>query len=60
MNEILLDMSRRQDNTFCSKIQFMAYFDKVLRYEKRDAEKTNNVNVPLGDIKSLAFQAKGR
>lgn len=44
MNEILLDMSRRQDNTFCSKIQFMAYFDKVLRYEKRDAEKTNNVN----------------
>ena len=44
MNEILLDMSRRQDNTFCSKVQFMAYFGKVLRYEKRDAEKTNNVN----------------
>jgi len=44
LNEILLDMSRRQDNTFCSKVQFMAYFGKVLRYEKRDAEKTNNVN----------------
>lgn len=44
MNEILLDMSRRQDNTFCSKAQFMTYFGKVLRYEKRDAVKTNNVN----------------
>ena len=44
MNEILLDMSRRQDNTFCSKAQFMAYFGKVLRYEKRDAVKTNNVH----------------
>lgn len=44
MNEILLDMSRRQNNTFCSKVQFMDYFGKVLRYEKRDAKKTNNVN----------------
>ena len=44
MNEILLDMSRRRDNTFCSKAQFMTYFGKVLRYEKRDAVKTNNVN----------------
>jgi hypothetical protein len=44
MNEILLDISKRLDNTFCSKAQFMAYFGKVLRYEKRDAVKTNNVN----------------
>ena len=44
MNQILLDMSKRLGNTFCSKAQFMAYFGKVLRYEKRDAVKTNNVN----------------
>ena len=44
MNEILLDMSQRLDNKFCSKAQFMAYFGKVLGYEKRDAEKTNNVH----------------
>ncbi len=44
MNEILLDMSKRLNNTFCSKAQFMVYFAKCLRYEKRDAVKTNNVN----------------
>jgi hypothetical protein len=44
MNEILLGMSKRLSNTFLSKAQFMAYFGKVLRYEKRDAIKTNNVN----------------
>ena len=44
MNEILLDMSQRLDNKFCSKAQFMSYFGKALRYEKRDAVKTNNVN----------------
>jgi hypothetical protein len=44
MNEILLNMSQRLDNKFCSKAQFMSYFGKALRYEKRDAIKTNNVN----------------
>lgn len=42
MNEILLDMSKRLDNRFCSKAQFMAYFGKCLRYEMRDAVKTCN------------------
>lgn len=44
MNEILLDMSKRRDNKFCSKAQFMAYFGKCLRFEMRDAEKTSNDN----------------
>ena len=44
MNEILLDMSQRLDNSFCSKAQFMAYFGKCLRFEKRDAVKTGNDN----------------
>ncbi|MCP5378724.1 MAG: hypothetical protein H6910_06380 [Rickettsiaceae bacterium] len=44
MNEILLDMSKRLDNRFCSKAQFMAYFVKCLRFEKRDAVKTGNDN----------------
>ena len=44
MNEMLLSMSKRLGNTFYSKAQFMAYFGKVLRYEKRDAVKTNNIN----------------
>ena len=44
MNEILLDMSKRRDNRFCSKSQFMAYFGKCLRYEMRDAVKTSNDN----------------
>ena len=44
MHEILLDMSRRRDNTFYSKAQFMAYFGKALRYEKRDVVKINNIN----------------
>jgi hypothetical protein len=44
MNEILLDMSRRRGNTFYSKAQFMVYFAKCLRFEMRDAIKTNNVN----------------
>jgi len=44
MNEILLDMSKRRDNRFCSKAQFMAYFGKCLRFEMRDAIKTGNDN----------------
>ncbi|MBM3467633.1 MAG: hypothetical protein FJX70_07405 [Alphaproteobacteria bacterium] len=44
MNEILLDMSKRKDNRFCSKAQFMAYFGKCLRFEMRDAVKTGNDN----------------
>jgi len=44
MNEILLDMSKRRDNRFCSKAQFMAYFGKCLRFEMRDAVKTDNDN----------------
>jgi hypothetical protein len=44
MNEILLDMSKRLDNLFCSKAQFMAYFGKCLRFELRDAVKTGNDN----------------
>lgn len=44
MNEILLDMSKRLDNRFCSKAQFMAYFGKCLRFEMRDAVKTSNDN----------------
>jgi hypothetical protein len=44
MNEILLDMSKRRDNKFCSKAQFMAYFGTCLKYEKRDAVKTGNDN----------------
>jgi len=42
MNQILLDMSKRLNKTFCSKAQFLAYFAKCLRYEKRDAVKTAN------------------
>ena len=42
MNEILLNMSKRLDNGFCSKAQFMAYFGKCLRFEMRDALKTGN------------------
>jgi hypothetical protein len=44
MNQILLDMSKRLDNRFCSKAQFMAYFGKCLRFEMRDAVKTGNDN----------------
>ncbi|WHA07706.1 hypothetical protein N3Z16_10685 (plasmid) [Candidatus Megaera polyxenophila] len=44
MNEILLDMSKRLDNMFCSKAQFMAYFGKCLRFEMRDSVKTGNDN----------------
>jgi len=44
MNQILLDMSKRRDNRFCSKAQFMAYFGKCLRFEMRDAVKTSNDN----------------
>ena len=44
MNEILLDMSKRLDNTFFSKAQFMAYFGTCLKYEMRDAVKTDNDN----------------
>ncbi|MBM3467715.1 MAG: hypothetical protein FJX70_07820, partial [Alphaproteobacteria bacterium] len=44
MNEILLDMSKRRDNKFCSKAQFMAYFGTCLKYEVRDAVQTGNDN----------------
>ena len=44
MNEILLDMSKRLDNRFCSKAQFMTYFGKCLRFEMRDSVKTGNDN----------------
>jgi hypothetical protein len=44
MNEILLDMSKRLDNSFCSKAQFLVYFGKCLRFEMRDAVKTGNDN----------------
>jgi len=44
MNEILLDMSKRLDNRFCSKAQFLAYLGKCLRFEMRDAVKTGNDN----------------
>lgn len=44
MNEILLDMSKRLDNRFCSKAQFMAYFGKCLRFEMRDSVKISNDN----------------
>jgi hypothetical protein len=44
MNEILLDMSKRLDNRFCSKAQFMTYFGKCLRFEMRDSVKTSNDN----------------
>ena len=44
MNEILLSMSKRLDNMFCSKAQFMAYFGKCLRFERRDTVKTGNDN----------------
>ena len=44
MNQILLEMSKRLDNKFCSKAQFLAYFGTCLKYEKRDAVKTGNDN----------------
>jgi len=44
MNEVLLDMSKRRDNTFCSKAQSIAYFAKCLRFEMRDSIKTGNDN----------------
>ena len=44
MNEILLNMSKRRDNRFCSKAQFMTYFGKCLRFEMRDVVKTGNDN----------------
>ena len=46
-NEILLDMSKRVDRTFCSKAQFISYFGKCLANEKRDAVKTDNVNFKI-------------
>ena len=57
MNEILLDMSKRLDNQFCSKAQFLAYFGKCLRFEIRDAVKTCNdnfrikTNIPKEEVK---------
>jgi hypothetical protein len=57
MNEILLDMSKRLDNQFCSKAQFLAYFGKCLRFEMRDAVKTFNdnfrikTNIPKEEVK---------
>ena len=37
-------MSKRLDNRFCSKAQFMVYFGKCLRFEMRDSVKTGNDN----------------
>jgi ferredoxin-thioredoxin reductase catalytic subunit len=57
MKEILLDMSKRRDNQFCSKAQFLAYFGKCLRFEMRDAVKTCNdnfrikTNLPKEEVK---------
>jgi hypothetical protein len=57
MNEILLSMSKRRDNRFCSKAQFMAYFGKCLRFEMRDSVKTSNdnfrikANIPREEVK---------
>jgi len=41
-NEILQDMSRKLERTFCSKAQFLVYFGKCLKYENRDAVATAN------------------
>ena len=75
MNEILLDMSKRLDNRFCSKAQFMAYFGKCLRFEMRDSVKTGNdnfrikANIPkenpikskiIGGIEEVAYDLKNR
>jgi hypothetical protein len=75
MNEILLDMSKRLDNRFCSKAQFMAYFGKCLRFEIRDSVKTGNdnfrikANIPkentikskiIGGIEEVAYDLKNR
>jgi hypothetical protein len=57
MNQILLDMSQRLDNRFCSKAQFIAYFGKCLRFEMRDSVKTCNdnfrikANIPKEEVK---------
>jgi hypothetical protein len=42
MNEILLDMSRKLERTFCSKAQFISYFAKCLKHEMRDAQAVSN------------------
>ena len=75
MNEILLDMSKRRDNRFCSKAQFMTYFGKCLRFEMRDSVKTGNdnfrikANIPkenpikskiIGGIEEVAYDLKNR
>jgi len=75
MNEILLDMSKRLDNRFCSKAQFMEYFGKCLRFEMRDSVKTGNdnfrikANIPkentikskiIGGIEEVAYDLKNR
>jgi len=75
MNEILLDMSKRRDNRFCSKAQFMAYLGKCLRFEMRDAVKTSNDNFRIkaniskekpikskiiGGIEEVAYDLKNR
>ena len=75
MNEILLDMSQRLDNRFCSKAQFIAYFGKCMRFEMRDAVKTGNdnfhikTNIPkekpikskiIGGMDEVAYDLKNR
>ena len=75
MNEILFDMSKRRDNRFCSKAQFMAYFGKCLRFEMRDSVKTGNDNFRIkanilkenpikskiiGGIEEVAYDLKNR
>ncbi len=56
MNEILLDMSKRLDNRFCSKAQFITYFGKCLRFEMRDAIKTGNDNFHIKENITLINQ----
>ena len=75
MNEVLLDMSKRLDNRFYSKAQFIAYFGKCLRFEMRDSVKTGNdnfrikANIPkentikskiIGGIEEVAYDLKNR
>ena len=51
-------MSKRLDNRFCSKAQFIAYFSKCLRFEMRDAVKIGNdnfrikVNIPREEARN--------
>lgn len=50
MNEILKDMAKRRadyGNIFYSRTQFLAYFSKCMKYEKRQAMQVNNLNFKI-------------